>query len=102
MHKEIHNAEQKITDIKRILIQNVNPQRICLFGSRAKGTETKHSDFDIAIEGSTASFREMRKAEEQLDRILGIYSCDIVELEKTSDVFRALVKQQGKLIYERD
>jgi predicted nucleotidyltransferase len=98
----INDTEQKISDIKRILVERVNPQRICLFGSRAKGTETAHSDFDIAIEGSVASFREMRKVEEQLDRILGIYSCDIVELEKTSDDFRALVKQQGKLIYERD
>jgi len=98
----VNTDENRLAVIKDILIKRLNPERILLFGSRATGNHTQHSDFDIAIEGATATFRELRKAKEQLDRDLGIYSCDLIELEKTSEDFRALIKQQGTPIYERD
>ena len=96
------DSEEKIAEIKNILIDNLEPVRIYLFGSRATGTNKEYSDFDIAVEGITSTFREMRKTKEKLDEMLGIYSCDLIELEKTSDDFSTLVKTKGKLIYERD
>jgi len=97
-----HTEEEMLTVIKNILLEWLEPERILLFGSRATGNHTQHSDFDIAVEGAKATFRELRKTKEQLDHDLGIYSCDLIELEKTSEDFRALIKQQGTPIYERD
>jgi len=101
-NENLTTDEEKLAVIKEILIEWLKPERILLFGSRASGTQTEHSDFDIAVEGAKATFRELRKAKEQLDHGLGIYSCDLVELEKTSEDFRYLIKQQGTIIYERD
>lgn len=100
--KETVNSEKQLAAINQVVIDILQPERIYLFGSRATGKNKEYSDFDIAIEGSNASFREMRKAKEKLDEVLGIYTCDIIELEKAGDDFQDLVKEQGKVVYERD
>ncbi|MCD4819991.1 MAG: nucleotidyltransferase domain-containing protein [Candidatus Cloacimonetes bacterium] len=42
--------DDKILDkIKRIIIDTVSPEKIILFGSRARGEITKNSDYDILI-----------------------------------------------------
>lgn len=100
--KDTVQSEELLSVIQQVVIELLQPKRIYLFGSRAIGKNKEYSDFDIAIEGSKASFRDIRKAKEKLDESLGIYSCDLVELEKTGEDFQVLVKEQGKLIYERD
>lgn len=97
-----HTEEEYLNAIKQVVVDGVKPKRIYLFGSRATGKSNERSDFDIAIEGSKASFREIRKVKEELDNVLGIYSFDLVELEKTTADFQNLVKDQGKIIYERN
>lgn len=99
----VAESEQEQLDmIREVLVDELRPRRIYLFGSRATGRNNRYSDFDIAIEGSKASFRALRKAKETLDEGLGIYSCDIVTLEKTTADFQDLVREQGKILYERD
>jgi len=96
-------SEQELLDtISDVLVDAVDPERIYLFGSRASGKNNQYSDFDIAIEGSKVSFRALRKAKETLDEVLGIYSCDLVTLEKTAADFQDLVREEGKILYERD
>jgi len=56
-----HTEEEMLTVIKNILLEWLEPERILLFGSRATGNHTQHSDFDIAVEGAKATFRELRK-----------------------------------------
>ena|GEM_PF-277181 len=99
----IVQSEQELLDtIRDVLVNKLHPVRIYLFGSRAAGNHNAHSDFDIAIEGSEVSFRALRRAKETIDEVLGIYSCDVVTLEKTSRDFQDLVREQGKILYERD
>ena len=38
-------------DAVKALIKQYDVKRAVLFGSRAKGTATQHSDFDIAVSG---------------------------------------------------
>ncbi len=94
--------KRRLTDIVNILTDALHPGRIYLFGSRSSGKPKRNSDYDIAIEGSSASFREKRIAKEKLDEALGIYSFDLVETEKISTEFEKLIKQKGRLLYERD
>lgn len=90
-----------LTDIVNILVDRHSPRRIWLFGSRATGNNKDYSDYDIAIEGRNIPFRMLRITEEKIDEVLGIYSCDLVELGKVSSKFSELVKERGKIIYER-
>lgn len=94
--------KKQISKIIRVLRDSLNPSRIYLFGSRVAGTSKKYSDFDIAIEGHMVTFRELRRVKEKLDEVLGVYSCDLIELEKVSTDFKDLIRRQGKIIYERN
>jgi predicted nucleotidyltransferase len=94
--------EERISKIIDILVRFLEPKRIYLFGSRASGTNENYSDFDIAIEGNKKSFRTLRVAREKIDYAMGIYSCDLVELEKINADFRKLVEKEGKLLYGKD
>ncbi len=77
--------------------------KIILFGSRAKGNYTKHSDFDIAIEKKgEIPFHILYKIEEELDMLPTLKSFDIVDLGIVDDDFKKLIKNTGRVIYERD
>ena len=52
-------------------LQNYNPKKIILFGSRAKGYHKKQSDIDIAVD-LNLSFREKRKLKEKIEKISGL------------------------------
>ncbi len=102
MEKTVTDHNEQLTKVKAVLIDALNPVRIYLFGSRASGDYKFNSDYDIAVEGTNASFRTIRKAKAQLDETLGIFSFDLIQLEEVSREFAQIVKEKGKLIYERD
>ena len=102
MNSTLKMEEEQLSKIKQVLIHFLQPKRIYLFGSRAENKAQAYSDFDIAIDGHTAAFRKMREVKEKLDEKLGIYSCDLVELQKVSPKFKQLILNKGRLIYERD
>jgi len=92
-----------LQDLIRYLVRQLQPRRILLFGSRARGTARPGSDIDLAVEGALpASFREERKLKEKLDEMAGLYSVDLVFLDRTDGAFRRLVEQTGKVLYEKD
>ena len=93
---------EHLGQIKNIVVQTLRPEQVWLFGSRAEGKNRKQSDYDIAFEGSSSSFREIRKAKEQISDSIGIYSCDLVDLEKAGEDFKNLVREKGKIIHERN
>jgi uncharacterized protein len=50
-------AEEKLNEIVRRIVTVVQPLRIVLFGSAARGTTTAHSDLDILIVVKDGSHR---------------------------------------------
>ena len=42
-------TERQVADLVRILVENVKPEKVILFGSYAKGNPSADSDLDIAI-----------------------------------------------------
>ncbi len=80
--------EERFEKIKDYLIKKLDPEVIILFGSRAKGCENYGSDIDIAIKCKDISFREERKIKEEIDKIAGIYSVDIIFINKVSKDFQ--------------
>ncbi len=53
------------------------PKEVILFGSRAKGTATERSDFDIAVSGVS----DFYALEEAIDAIPTLYSFDVVNMD---------------------
>lgn len=74
-----------------------------LFGSRATGNATAHSDADIAIMPSAAlSLRDQARLATQLAEALGVPEVDLLSLDRARLELRGRVVQEGKLIYSRD
>ena len=49
MLKENVHEIDTITDITNRIIETVHPQKVILFGSFARGEDTKYSDYDICV-----------------------------------------------------
>jgi predicted nucleotidyltransferase len=81
-------------------LKRYNPERVILFGSRAKGSFNKHSDIDLAVD-LQLPFRERRKLKEKLDLIAGIYTVDLVFLPSAGEEFRKTILKEGKVLYEK-
>jgi predicted nucleotidyltransferase len=95
--------ENKILkDSLDIIVKKLNPEKIILFGSRAKNTNNKSSDFDIAVESDKIpGKKEIRELNDLIDEKSGLYTVDIIFIDKKGNKFSEIIKKTGKIIYER-
>jgi len=84
-----------------ILKAHLNPGKIILFGSRAKGKAYKNSDFDLAVDQAKVDITTERKIREELEKAAGLYKVDVVYLNQVDEGFKNLILKTGKVIYER-
>ncbi len=94
--------DKRLEIVREIIVRRIDPECIYLFGSRAIENARRTSDYDIAFSGSEVSFRDFRQMKDEIDREIGIYSCDLIDLAKSNDNFREYIINEGKLIYERN
>ncbi len=99
--KEVIDEKRLLKEIVRTIKDFLDPDRILLFGSRAKGIADKYSDFDIAIEGAGMDIRTERKIKELLDDKLKAYTVEIINLDKVDPAFKEMVLKTGRILYER-
>lgn len=111
---------QKLTPELKLIIRKLkayNPDRIILFGSRARGTNRQDSDFDLAIIKSTIPKNQRRLL--TILRLLypnnfnsPVYNLPDIEPQvympgefqkrlKMGDFFVKTINKEGKIIYER-
>ncbi|HOJ86454.1 MAG: nucleotidyltransferase domain-containing protein [Elusimicrobiales bacterium] len=94
--------EEKISELKKFLIKTLNPNKIIIFGSRAKNENKKFSDIDICVVGSNKpDHTSVRKIKEEIDEILGIYSYDLIFWEDIDEEFKKIINSTGKVIYDK-
>jgi predicted nucleotidyltransferase len=76
-------------------------RRVVLFGSRASGRARTRSDFDIGIDGKdpldAVSFARIT---ERIDDINTLYRIDLVDIQATTERFRANALSTFEVIYE--
>lgn len=94
-----------------VIRQTCAPEKIILFGSRARGDYKEDSDFDLLVVVKESSLarpkrsREIRKAlfsDAKHEKDILVYTVD--EINKWKDVFNSFVYNvlsEGKTIYER-
>lgn len=92
-----------------ILIREVEPDRIILFGSRARGTNEERSDYDICIIKTGVVHR--RKLAKQIYRLLYDIDVPVDIIVETPEHFDRLkdnrfliykeIAKHGEVIYDR-
>ena len=71
-----------------------------LFGSRAAGTHTPLSDFDIAVLSAEDISRELSAAREKLELSNIPFKVDLIDLHATSAAFGSKVQTEGILLWK--
>ncbi|MCD6422835.1 MAG: nucleotidyltransferase domain-containing protein [Elusimicrobia bacterium] len=103
MTRKMKIREKEILNgVIQILKEEINPDKILLFGSRAKGTGLKNTDFDIAVDTEKPDIDKRREIEEKINEIAGLYKVDVVYLGSVDEDFRRIVLKTGRIIYERN
>jgi YgiT-type zinc finger domain-containing protein len=72
---------------------------VYLFGSRATGTNSPASDFDIAVLGADDISHELSLARERLEESSIPYAVDLVDLGAISPAFARRVQWESRLLW---
>lgn len=95
-------SDDNIKKISDFLIKKINPYLIYLFGSSVKGNFREDSDIDIAfLSDEEFSDYEIFMTAQELADIMK-REVDLVNLKKSSTVFKAQIVGTGKTIYCSD
>ena len=92
------NLNRRLRTLLALLVQTLHPRRIRLFGYRAKGTTRCGSDIELAIDGPPPGPREERRLREAIDDAAGLYSVDLIFIDRTDPSFRDLIESTGKVL----
>lgn len=98
----MEDLEKQFENVITFLKEKLYCEAIVLFGSYARGTQTKESDIDIAVKtnkelNSQEQFELVQELEEMLQK-----DVDFVNLDKITDVFRYEILMNGKTLYCKD
>ena len=98
----MNSREQEIFDrAVALLVEELQPKRIYLFGSRGKGEARIGSDFDFAVDCKVPDRSKIQLIKDMLDAAAGLYSIDIVFLPEVDPGFKEIILNTGKMIYEK-
>ena len=75
---------------------NSDIEKVIIFGSRAKGNENINSDIDLCI-GYIG--KSKGTIVEEIDDVIGVYSCDIVFLDSLNENIEKQIDRDGIEIY---
>lgn len=90
--------DERLNDILRRILSVSQPEKIVLYGSRARRDNGKLSDFDIALFGDV----NLGKVLDVLDEANTLLKIDVVAFDGIRDTgFRQRIMDEGLVIYER-
>ncbi|MCD6489457.1 MAG: nucleotidyltransferase domain-containing protein [Thermodesulfobacterium sp.] len=96
-------AEKVLAKLVKFLKEELDPEKIILFGSRAKGKSAPYSDIDLAIEGSAKPLlKSLRKLKEKIEVISWPFFVDLIFLEEVDEEFKNLIIKTGRIVYEKN
>ncbi len=97
----ISKRVQKIVDSIADECKNRFDNQVTLiwFGSWVKGNAYKQSDIDLAIEYHDELLKtEIIAFKDWLDDFPTLYSIDLVEMDKASDLLKTEIRQYGRIL----
>jgi len=109
MNSDLTKKPEVLEKAIDIIIQSVDPDKIILFGSRARGDNKTESDYDICIIKKGVSHR--RKVAQQIYRFLYGMGAPVDIIVETPEKFEELkdnpfmiykeISKSGKVVYEK-
>jgi uncharacterized protein len=90
--------QRSIKDLKSLVIEFFKEENVIviLFGSRARGDNSKVSDIDIGIlPNKTLDRKKLVLLNEKIDDLNFPYTVDVVDLSKVSKAFREKALRDG-------
>jgi predicted nucleotidyltransferase len=102
-------SEDVIGDIVRRIVETAQPEKIILFGSRARGDARPNSDFDVLVikESSEPSYRRdaplyVALADLAVEVDVLVYTPEeVAEWAQVPQAFVTTATREGKTVYER-
>jgi len=110
--RKLLEEDETLKRIVEVIVEVLNPDRIILFGSRARGDHNEDSDYDILVLKEGVKPEERRRLQRILRDALwnwGIAHVDIivqsperfVKLENRWDMVYWYIRREGIVIYEK-
>ena len=94
----MYNLSDNIVSEIAAVADRYNIKKIVLFGSRAKGTNSKTSDIDLAVYGGNAAMFSLDVEEE----VRTLLMFDVVDMNRVvSAELRSEIDKYGVVIYEK-
>jgi predicted nucleotidyltransferase len=90
---------KSIQNYLQYTVDQLKPEKLILFGSRARGDHRENSDFDIAVLGVDASAKWTEVNVSLLEKNFSLYPVDLVQLEKLGPDYQRNIQKEGKVIY---
>ena len=91
-----------IKKLINLIIQEINPNEIILFGSRARGDHRENSDFDITVKASSIPSATWAKLQVALEEEpITLYHVDLVDFSQLNDDYKKRISSEGKILYVR-
>ncbi len=84
---------QTIEDLKAYLKRQFPESKIWLFGSRAKGRATPHSDIDIAIETTDNGEEKLTMARFEIEESSIPFKVDLIDLKQAPYLYEIVEKE---------
>ena len=91
-----------VADVVARASRLLDVERVWLFGSQARGTATRGSDFDIALQlPGAARARWSEFALECEDEVPALVDLDLVDVDACDPALAREIAATGRLVYER-
>lgn len=95
------SVEREIRGILEARREFLHGHRVILFGSRARGSADRLSDFDIGVDGAEPlDLQTFYEIEATLDQMPTLYRVDWVDLNRASAKLRENARREGRVLYE--
>ncbi len=99
--KDLLKRDPVLRRIVEVIVREIDPDKIILFGSRARGDYKEDSDYDILVLKEGVRAEERRKIEMKIERMFlkeGIFvPTDVIVQD--SHRYKSLKKRVGKVYY---
>ena len=94
-------TNEEIQRLVAVLSTQPNIERAIVYGSRAKGTNRRFSDVDMALVGKNLSHSDLNQVAMKIDDLLLPYEFDLsLYSSLTNENLIEHIKRVGKVIYE--
>jgi predicted nucleotidyltransferase len=96
-----HQLPDSIQNVVSTIVEKINPLKIVLFGSRARGDARPDSDFDVCVFLPSPDLDPWIRLKLDIDeKPLTLFILDLVEYSNLNADFQANISKEGATLYE--